>query len=398
MLEELDLGVEPEKDVRAATLALKVAYQESGAPEDVLWVIALELVRDVEPRQFYRGRLGPARVEGAALTAHAIESDVVLMFPTARLALVGSPGWLGSALRDAAGRQEGRRPAPGPQDPIGQVGATTGELAFAGRMPDPLREACLQELSSWRSRRVKRGMGGEQVLEFALVYSLVQMARDAASAGGSLDFGRSGDALQVAIEFAGERFVRAAAGVAETLAEPLAIALPALFGGQPRQAPPPEPLYRVETEPRTVRVTMSRQAIEALAADLAGGPRRRARSVRSAANLRRLGAAAVAYAADRKAYPRTWSDLFAAGYLQDPEVLVNPDLKAHFPGSDYQLVPLSRPPGEKAFQTVLGHERWSGRAPPGGRLNVLFADGHVENLDFERFEQLLDLTYKTMAR
>jgi prepilin-type processing-associated H-X9-DG protein len=318
---------------------------------------------------------------------------VVLAFPRPRLALVGSTKYLGSALREAVSA-----PAGTGGGPWARLSEEPGEIVFAGRMPGALRQALEQELASWRSRRLKRGMDAERFLEFAQVYSLALMARDADAASGSLDAARQPDALRVAVEFASDRLVRAAAGLAEALAEPLAAALPVLFGAPPRAAPVREPMYRVQAEGKTVRVSMSRQALEDLAAEVTRGSRRQVTGVQSAGHLRQLGMAVQRYVADRKSYPKAWSELFAAGYLREPDVLVNPELKVHFADSDYHLVPLARDPGEKAFQTVLGYERWEGAAPPGGRLNVLFADGHVENLDFDRFQHLLDLTYRAIGR
>jgi hypothetical protein len=132
VLEDLDLGIEPDKDVRSAAFAVKVTYQESGAPEDILFVVALELARDVQPQEFYRGRLGPAEVRGAAVRIFAMDPDVVLAFPRPRLALVGSTKYLGSALREAVSG-----PAGTGGGPWARLSEEPGEIVFAGRMLPP---------------------------------------------------------------------------------------------------------------------------------------------------------------------------------------------------------------------------------------------------------------------
>jgi prepilin-type processing-associated H-X9-DG protein len=182
------------------------------------------------------------------------------------------------------------------------------------------------------------------------------------------------------------------------MADPLAIALPALFGGAPLDKPPETPLYLVRADAKAVRLAMSRENLEQLVAQMSAGAEGEKERMKSVSNLRQIGLAVQAFLADQGAYPTSLSALFPK-YLADLRILENPARAAHLPEGDYVLVPLTKEVASKQpWAKVLAHEILSrGEAPQEG-LNVLFADGHVEYVTVEAFQRLCQGTLKDLGR
>jgi prepilin-type processing-associated H-X9-DG protein len=181
------------------------------------------------------------------------------------------------------------------------------------------------------------------------------------------------------------------------MADPLQMCLPALVGGRPLEEPPPEPFYRTTADGPMVRLAMSRQAVERLVDRLTASARLEADRATSAENLRTIGRAILIYVADKRAFPQNWSALTKMKLLPDPKIFENPGRTEHLDTGDYELVPMTRDGARRNPDLkVLAYEIWPRDARPPG-LNVLMADGHVDYMEYETFEQLYRQTLESLG-
>jgi prepilin-type processing-associated H-X9-DG protein len=389
-----EMAIDPEKDVAAAVLFFKLTYEEDGELDEPRIGFVLALSRDTQPETFFVKEDGrqPINVPGIPGPVHRPASDVLVAFPGPRTVVVAMPDWLPAALT-AATTLYGT--PPWPQREL----AAPGEITFAGRMPAKLKAALRTEWGRERGRLLRPHTDLERVMEFALLHNLVALALDAETAAGSVNLADEAAALRATLTLREGRLASVTASAAQALADPLAMALPAMFGGMPLAEPPAEPLYTVQADGREIRVTMSRAGLEQLAAWMSAGAGGGQERASGAMRLRRIGAAALAYRADHGQYPATLAAL-TPDYLDDPAVLLNPALEEHLPDGDYQLVPLtneavtSGPP----WARVLGYEVFPPGGTPAEGLYVLFADGHVERLAPAEFNLLYEQTLRSLGR
>jgi len=384
-----DVTIDPEKDVAAALLVFKLTYEEDGDPDEPLLGYALAFNRDIQPEAFFvreRDRQ-PVNVPGVPGPVYRSIRPMLVAFPDSRTVVGAMPEYLASMLA---------APNTVPAPSIRRALAAPGEITFAGQMPDQLKAALRVEYDRYRGQRLRR-MDGERLLEFALLYNLFRVADDAASIVGSLDLSREADALRIAVTFNSDRSAAVLAAGLDAMADPLAMALPALFGSPILEAPPESPLYRARAEGGEASITMSRTSAERLLDQVLSGAAQQAARVASASNLRQLGVAIRRYVTDHGAYPPNASALFP-NYLPDRKVLENPALGAHFPDGDYELVPMTTEAAKKEpWAKVLAFERYPRDNPP-ATLYVLFADGHVEHIRAGQFNQFLRQTLEHLGR
>jgi len=397
IVKEFDLAIDFEKDVAAAVFCFQIVYKEDGDPDDAVMGMALALNRDVQPQTLFKnvGDSQPIEFPGVSIPVYKIAPGMLVAIPASRTVVIAMPAYLAPMLTAAATLWQ---VPPWPRREL----AGPGEIAFAARMPEKLKAAIRTEFGDdGRRRLLKPHARPDRVLEFVLLYNLVALALDADSAVGSVNLADSETALQATFAFGEGRLAPAAAAVVQAMADPLAIALPALFGGAPLDKPP-DPgapgLYLAEADAKTVRLTMTRAGLEQLVAQMTAGAEGEKERVRSANNLFQIGKAVQMYVKDQGAYPTSLSALFPK-YLADLRILENPARAAHLPDGDYCLVPLTKESAAKQpWAKVLAYEILSrGEAPQEG-LNVLFADGHVEYITVEAFQRLCQETLKDLGR
>jgi prepilin-type processing-associated H-X9-DG protein len=394
IVKEFDLALDFEKDVSAGVFCLRIIYEENGDPGDAARGMALALNHDVQPQTLFKnvGDSQPVEFPGVSIPVYKIAPDTLVAIPASRTVVIATPAYLAPMLT-AATTLWGTPPWPHREL------AVPGEITFAGRMPEKLKAAIRTEFEKERRRLLKPDARSERVLEFVLLYNLVALALDADSAAGSVNLANSEAALLATFAFGEGRLAPAAAAVAQAMADPLAIALPALFGGAPLDKPPETPLYLVRADAKAVRLTMSRANLEQLVAQMSAGAEGEKDRMKSVSNLRQIGLAVQAFLADQGAYPTSLSALFPK-YLTNLRILENPARAAHLPDGDYCLVPLTKESAAKQpWAKVLAYEILSrGEAPPQKGLNVLFADGHVEYVTVEAFQRLCQETLKDLGR
>jgi len=393
IVKEFDLALDFEKDVTAGVFCLRIIYEENGDPGDAAMGMALALNRDVQPQTLFKnvGDSQPVEFPGVSIPVYKIAPDALVAIPASRTVVIAMPAYLAPMLT-AATTLYGT--PPWPQREL----AVPGEITFAGRMPEKLKAAIRTEFEKDRRRFLKPNANPERVLEFAFFYNLVALALDADSAAGSLNLADSEAALRTTLTLGEGRLAAATAAVAQALADPLAIALPALFGGAPLEEPPETPLYLVRADANAVRFAMKREHLEQLVARMSAGAEGQKERVQSANNLQQIGRAVQAYLVDQGAYPTSLAALFP-NYLTDRRILENPVRAAHLPEGDYALVPLTKEVASKQpWAKVLAHEILSGGEAPQEGLNVLFADGHVEYVAVGEFNRLYQETLRSLGR
>jgi len=393
IVKEFDLAIDFEKDVTAGVFCLQILYQEDGNPGEPAMGMALALNREVQPQTLFKnvGDSQPVEFPGVSIPVYKIAPEILVALPNSRTVVIAMPAYLAPMLTAATTLWE---VPPWPRREL----AVPGEITFAGRMPEKLKAAIRTEWDKERSRLLKPRARPDRILEFVLLYNLVALALDADSAAGSVNLADPEAALRATLAFGEGRLAPAAAAVAQAMADPLAIALPALFGGAPLDKPPETPLYLAQADAKAVRLTMSRENLEQLVAQMSAGAEGEKGRVQSQGNLRQIGLAVQAYLMDQGAYPTSLSALFPK-YLADLRILENPARAAHLPEGDYALVPLTKEVASKQpWAKVLAYEILSrGEAPQEG-LNVLFADGHVEYVTVEAFQRLCQETLKDLGR
>jgi len=391
IVKEFDLALDFEKDVVAAVFCLRIIYEEDGDPDDAAVGMALALNRDVIPQTLFKvvGHSQPVPFPGVSVPVYKIAPGMLVALPNSRTVVIATPEYL--ALMLAA-------PAVAGAVPIRAALSVPGEIAFAGHMPEKLKAAIRTEFGKERRRWLGQHARPERALQFVLLYNLVALALDADTLAGSLNLADSEAALRGTFAFGEGRLAPATAAVAQAMADPLAIALPALFGGAPLDKPPETPLYLVRADAKTVRLTMNRENIEQLVAQMSAGAEGAKERVRSTSNLRQIGRAVHMYVVDQGDYPTSLMALFPK-YLTDRRILENPARVVHLPEGDYRLVPLTKEVASKQpWAKVLAYEILSRGEAPQQNLNVLFADGHVEYVTIEAFQRLYQETLKDLGR
>jgi len=393
-VENCPFALDFEKDIAASVFCLQIMYKENGDPGDAARGMALALNRDVQPQTLFKnvGNSRPVEFPGVSTPVYAIASDALVAIPNSRTVVVATPEYLAQMLT-AATTLYGT--PPWPQREL----AAPGEITFAGRMPEGLKAALRAELEKERHRLLKPRAAPDRVLEFAFLYNLVALALDAETAAGSLNLADEAAALRATLALGEGRLAVTAASAAQALADPVAMAMPAFFGGAFLAEPPAEPLYLVQTDGREIRVIMSRASIEQLVAQMAAGAESARGRIQSQSHLRQIGAAVQRYLADRGAYPPTLAALVPE-YLADPRILLNPARTDHLPDGDYQLVPLSKAAAaSQPWAKVLAYEVLPrDETPPAEGLNVLFADGHVDQVAAAEFNLLYQQTLRSLGR
>ena len=393
IVKEFDLAIDFEKDVTAGVFCLRITYEEGGEPDGAPMGAVLALNRDVQPQTLFKnvGDSQPVEFPGVSIPVYKITPDMVVAIPTSRTVVIAMPEYLVPMLTAAATLWE---VPPWPRREL----AVPGEITFAGRMPEKLKAGIRTAFEKERPWHLKAHAYPAYVLEFVLRYNLLALALDADTLTGSVNLADSEAALRATLAFGEGRLAPAAAAVAQAMADPLAIALPALFGGAPLDKPPETPLYLAQADAKAVRLTMSRENLEQLVAQMSAGAEGEKERVRSANNLFQIGKAVQMYVKDHGAYPTSLAALFP-NYLTDSKILENPARAAHLPEGDYALVPLTKESASKQpWAKVLAYEILSrGEAPQEG-LNVLFADGHVEYVAVGEFNRLYQETLRSLGR
>ncbi len=386
-------GIDFEKDVVAAAVSIETTPQE-GRPDSAYVAFILEMNRDVQPADLLRGRLQPQRVTGLKMPVYPVASLGLLMaVPQPRIVVLASQDYIARVVGSA---QEPKGLAAG-APPLDLL-TVPGDITFAGRMPAGLREAIRTEYGHFQRSVLKPGMTGDQAMQFALYYNFARLAIETEGVSGSLYLTRAADALRADIHFGSKAMAPFVTAILQAMADPLQMMLPALMGGAPLDEPPADPFYRAVADGPVVHLTMSKTAAERFARSLFAATRVESGRTVSAAHLRQLGTAALAYYVQKGALPQTWSQLVEAGLVTDPALFENPALAVHLPTGDYDLVPLKKDSlGSTAWMKMLAYEANPKDAPPPPGVNVLFADGHVEYLAYDKFQQLYRQTLETLG-
>jgi hypothetical protein len=395
LTEKVALRLDLERDVVAAAFVLEIAWKD-GKPLCVSHALVLETKRDVQAGDLLTG-LFKARPAGAAgAVMYPIGSGPsMLALPTPRVAVVAqATGEFLARILDAGRTHQRLASEPLPVAAL----AAPGEVTFAARASSGLKEGVLAHYQAVHRSTLRPHMDGEQAMQFGLYYNLVRLVIQAETVAGSLDLSRQGDALRADIRFAAPQMAPFMVAVLQAMADPLQMCLPAVVGGEPLGEPPAEPFYRAAAEGPTVHLVMPRVAVERLADRLVAAARQQAAADASAANLRKINEAVAAYVAANGSWPQTWSALTKAGALRDPAVFENPARAEHRVTGDYELVPLTKAAaGRRPDLKVLAYEIGPLDPPPRG-LNVLFADGTVQYIEYDVFQQLYRQTLESLGR
>jgi len=380
--ESLPVAIDFEKDVAAAAWVAEIAYAE-GRPDGLRYGLVLEMARDIRITDLLRQTADNHPTARLGVPAFDVGPDLTLAAVGPRLFVLASRDYVGMVLATPSIHL-----APPSGAILRDALTAPGEAAFVARASPALKEAIQTEYTRLHQGLLRPNLGGESLMQFSLYYNLVRLALQTETVTGSLDLSGDADALRAEIRFASPGMAPFAVAILQAMADPLQMGLPALVGGQPIEEPPPELFYRTVVEGSTVRLTMTRHAVDRFAGSLLAAARQAAAFDTSAENLRHLGAAIRDYAAHKGAYPRLWTDLARASLLPDPTILMNPAANVHRPTGDYELMPLpTTVTGDAAAQTLLAYECFSEATPP-PRLNVLYADGHVEQVTYEAFQAL----------
>jgi len=396
------LALDYAKDVVAAVYWFELERGQ-GQPLAVLRAgVALEMTRDVLGDDILKTPVLARSVPEVPVPAYPAEEGGLVALPSPRVVVRVTAEGSSPAeyLAKVFARAAGPRDRPGPL-PMAALEAP-GEITLAAHVPGALKEAVAEEYDLYRRQTLRPEMDMDRLMGFALYYNLVRMALQAEQVTGSLDLGRDADALRLNVAFAAARMAPFMADLAQALADPLQMGLPAVLGGRPLAEPPAEPFYRAVVEDGGVRLAMTRTSAYRFVSGLARSAEEMAaeESARqaSAENLRTLATAIQTYLITRGGYPRAWADLAREDLIRGTEVLQNPALTTHLATGDYALVPLDKASAQRRpWQKVLAYESYpAGAEPP--RLNVLFADGHVEYVDIVQFRLLYRQTLESLGR
>jgi prepilin-type processing-associated H-X9-DG protein len=337
-------------------------------------------------------------VPGLDARPYLFGGDSFLVVPSPRLVILATRN--GPKTRDYLPQMinASRLVAGAPAGPLPVAALDTpGHITFVARISPAIKDAILTEYGLYQKKVLRPNMDGERAIEFGLFYNLVRIALQAECLTGSLDLSRDADALRADVRFASPQMAPFMVATLQAMADPLQMCLPALVGGRPLEEPPPEPFYRTTADGPMVRLAMSRQAVERLVDRLTASARLEADRAASAENLRAIGRAILIYVADKRAFPQNWSALTKMKLLPDPKIFENPGRTEHLDTGDYELVPMTRDSARRNPDLkVLAYEIWPRDARPPG-LNVLMADGHVDYMEYETFEQLYRQTLESLG-
>jgi len=376
-------GIDFQNDVAAAAQVVQIAYSD-GRPDGANVAFILEMNRDIRAADLVKVPDEAVAIQDLSFPAyHVVPLGLDLAAPSPRIVVLASPDYLARIVRYP---ERAKTP---PQAPLAvDALSAPGEITFAGRVSPNLKDAIRAEYEKMQRDCLRPDMGGERLMQFGLYYNLVRIGLETESVTGALDLARQADALRADVRLASNAMAPFLTAIAQAMADPLQMGLPALVGGEPLPEPPPEPFYRAAADGQTVHLAMPRVGLERLLDRISEVKRHESARRASARNLMALGQAIRAYGASHgETSPQTWSDLVKADLLRDPAVFENPSVKAHRPGGDYELVPLPKAiPNSKRLRTVNAYEVHPKEAPP-RRLNVLFADGHVEYMEYSIFQQ-----------
>ncbi|MCX5685582.1 MAG: hypothetical protein NT049_18140 [Planctomycetota bacterium] len=398
LLPSFPSGMDFLKNVATAAFAYETVW-EDGQLAAVRSGMALEMTRDVIPADLLKDLVEAPAIEGLDARPYLLRTDSYLVVVSPRLVLVATRN--GPQTRDylpqmikAARLVAG---APAGALPVASLDAP-GHVTFAARGSPAVKDAILAEYAAYQRKVLRPNMDGEQTIQFAVFYNLVRIATQMEGLTGSLDLARDTDALQADFRFTSPQMSPFMVAALQALADPLQMCLPALVGGMPLEEPPPEPFYSTRADGPVVHLAMARQAVERLVERLTASARTEADRAASAENLRTIGRAIQIYVADKGAFPQTWSPLTKSRLLPDAKVFENPGRTEHLDSGDYELVPMTRDCARRnADLKVLAYEIWPrDNRQPG--LNVLLADGHVEYMEHEKFEQLYRQTLESLGR
>jgi len=383
-----------------ASLAGPPSPSAPAAPARFRSALVLETIRPV-PLADLVPKSAVARPAGLlGIQAHEVSGEFVAA-PAPRLIVIASDV---PYLVRVAGRCASADPSRTPDIPPADLWrgiadlAAPGELAFAARPSAAFKDMIRSDAARLQAKNLKAGMTGADLMGFSLDYNLVRLALETEGLAGSFDLARDADAGRVDLVFASKSMAPFATALAQSLADPLVMGLPALLGGAPLDEPPAEPLYRVRPDGSTLHLTMSRSAAAAMVGRLCDAARQSAGRGASADHLRTLGAAVRTYVAVHEAYPKTWQDLTAKGIVREAAIFENPSLKVHPPAGDYALVPMNRDAAaRRPWEKVLAYEAQPPDAAPPAALNILFVDGHVEHMEYSRFQQVYRTTLEGLG-
>ena len=390
-------GLDFQKNVAAFAYACETVWENSQLV-GLRAGMVFEMTRDVQPSDLLTNLAETPAVPGLDARPYLFGGDSFLVVPSPRLVILATRN--GPKTRDylpqmiKASRLVAGAPA-GPL-PVAALDAP-GHVTFAARLSPALKDAILTEYGLYQKKVLRPNMDGERAIEFGVFYNLVRIAMQAECLTGSLDLSRDADALRADIRFASPQMAPFMVATLQAMADPLQMCLPALVGGRPLEEPPPEPFYRTTADGPMVRLAMSRQAVEHLVDRLTASARLEADRAASAENLRAIGRAILIYVADKRAFPQNWSALTKMKLLPDPKIFENPGRTEHLDTGDYELVPMTRDGARRNPDLkVLAYEIWPRDARPPG-LNVLMADGHVDYMEYETFEQLYRQTLESLG-
>lgn len=391
-------GLDFQKNVAAFAYACETVWENSQLV-GLRAGMVFEMTRDVQPSDLLTDLVETPAVPGLDARPYLFRSDSFLVVPSPRLVILATrngpqtrdylPQML-KALRLVAGAPAGLLPVAALDAP--------GHITFAARLSPAMKDAILTEYGLYQKKVLRPNMEGERAIEFGLFYNLVRIALQAEGLTGSLDLSRDADALRADIRFTSPAMAPFMVATLQAMADPLQMCLPALVGGQPLEEAPPEPFYRTTAEGPVVHLAMSRQAAERLVDRLTASARLEADRAASAENLRTIGRAILIYVADKRAFPQNWSALTKTRLLVDMKVFENPGRTEHLDAGDYELVPMTKDSARRNPDLkVLAYEIWPRDARPPG-LNVLLADGHVEYMEYTKFEQFYRQTLESLGR
>ena len=393
----LPKGIDFQKNVAAAAYVVETVW-EDGRFAAIRAGMAFEMTRDVQAADLLSDLVETPAVAGLDAQPYRFGEDSVLVVVSPRLVLLATRD--GRETRDYLPQmlKASRLVAGAPAGPLPVAAlAAPGHITLAARISPAVKDAFIAEYAAYQRKVLRPNMDGEQAMEFGIYYNLVRLAVQAEDLMASLDLSRDADALRADIRFAAPQMAPFMVATLQAMADPLQMCLPALVGGQPLQEPPPEPFYRTTVDGPTVHLTMSRDGVERLVDRLTTAVRLEAARAASAENLRAIGRAILIYAADKRAYPQNWSALTKARLLVDEKVFENPGRTQHLDAGDYELVPMTKESARRNPDLkVLAYEIWPRDARPPG-LNVLAADGHVEYMEYPKFEQLYRQTLESLG-
>ncbi|MCX5675715.1 MAG: hypothetical protein NTX87_11975 [Planctomycetota bacterium] len=399
LTEKVALRLDLERDVVAAAFVLEIAWKD-GKPLFVSHALILETKRDVQAGDLLTGLFKARPARTGAVMYPVGSGPSMLALPTPRVAVLASgEGEEGSGEFLTRLLETGRKHQHLASEPLPVAAlAAPGEVTFAARASSGLKEGVLAHYQAVHRGTLRPHMDGGQAMQFGLYYNLVRLVIQAETVAGSLDLARQGDALRADIRFEAPQMAPFMVAVLQAMADPLQMCLPAVVGGEPLGEPPAEPFYRAVAEGPTVHLAMPRVAVERLADRLVAAARQQAAADAGAANLRKINEAVAAYVAAKGSWPQTWSALTKAGFLRDPAVFENPARAEHRVTGDYELVPLTKAAaGRRPDLKVLAYEICPLDPPPRG-LNVLFADGTVQYIEYDVFQQLYRQTLESLGR